>query len=240
MAKVLKYEKDAGVSSAESEQSQSSRPDASRNLLTLLLPGLSLAPAFHPQGAGAGAGAGLCSSLIFAKRSARRCKSQVMDEESMDDKTESSQPFQQLFDSWGILIDSVNRGESSQQSLANALAGEYDGEAVRSALNILISASPAVMFTKESCPSCKKAIAAFKLAGAIVRDVPLDDEDGPPRRAELGKMVRASDTPFIFIGGRYVGGFDDGDGSKAPGISDLAFAGKLAPMLEEAGALRAK
>ena len=57
-------------------------------------------------------------------------------------------------------------------------------------------------------------------------------------RAELGKMNGRSSVPQIYIGGKYVGGFDAGVGEEAPGILDLAFRGTLRGMLEEAGCLK--
>lgn len=71
------------------------------------------------------------------------------------------------------------------------------------------------------------------MVGAKVKNVCIDDR--AERRAELGKMVGRTAVPFIFVGGKYIGGFDGGTSLESPGISDLAFAGKLAPMLEAVG-----
>ena len=59
--------------------------------------------------------------------------------------------------------------------------------------------------------------------------VRLDDpwEKGNPIRAELGKMVGRSSVPCIFIGGKYVGGYDGGVGDDSPGILEMAFKGTL-------------
>ncbi len=68
----------------------------------------------------------------------------------------------------------------------------------------------------------------------------LDDpwEEGNPIRAELGKMVGRSSVPAIFIGGKYVGGYDGGVGKESPGILELAFRGTFREKLKEAGALK--
>jgi hypothetical protein len=42
---------------------------------------------------------------------------------------------------------------------------------------------------------------------------------------------------MVFIGGEYVGGFSDGPTEEAPGLVNLAFDGKLRPMLVESEAL---
>jgi glutaredoxin-related protein len=60
----------------------------------------------------------------------------------------------------------------------------------------------------------------------------------PKMRAELGKMVGRSSVPAIFIGGKYVGGFDSGvDNMESPGILEMAFKGTLREKLKEVGAL---
>jgi len=95
------------------------------------------------------------------------------------------------------------------------------------------------MFTWESSPSCKKAVEAFKTIDANVKIVRLDDpwSEGNPIRAALGRKVGRSSVPFVFIGGKYVGGFDGGTGDEAPGMVDLAFKGTLRDMLADAGAM---
>jgi glutaredoxin-related protein len=71
--------------------------------------------------------------------------------------------------------------------------------------------------------------------------VRLDDpwEKGNPIRAELGKMVGRSSVPCIFIGGKYVGGYDGGVGDDSPGILEMAFKGTLREKLVAVGALDA-
>ena len=96
------------------------------------------------------------------------------------------------------------------------------------------------MFTWQSSPSCKKAVEAFKLMNADVKIVRLDGpwSEGNPKRAILGKKVGRTSVPFVFINGKYIGGFDGGKNDDAPGMVDLAFQGKLRPMLLEAGAMK--
>merc|ERR1712129_430856 len=115
----------------------------------------------------------------------------------------------------------------------------YDTEAAKAGIDKEIDSAPCVVFYWESSPSCKQAFAALDTAGAKVKTVRLDDpwEKGNPIRAELGNMLGRTSVPAIFIGGKYVGGYDGGPSEEAPGILDLAFQGTLRPMLEEAGAL---
>ena len=95
------------------------------------------------------------------------------------------------------------------------------------------------MFTWEASPACKQAVKCLDIAGASYKNVRLDDpwSEGNPIRAELGKMVGRSSVPCIFIGGKYVGGFDGGVGDEKPGILTMAFEGTLREKLKEVGAL---
>jgi glutaredoxin 3 len=132
-------------------------------------------------------------------------------------------------------------GYDFKQSVAIAMAGEYDADAVKAEIQEQINSAPCVMFTWEASPACKKAIKYLDVAGAKYKIVRLDDpwESGNPIRAELGKMVGRSSVPCIFIGGEYVGGFDGGVGEESPGILEMAFKGTLREKLMAVGALDA-
>ena len=123
--------------------------------------------------------------------------------------------------------------------MAIALAGDYDASAVQSKIQEYINSAPCVLFTWEASPACKKAIKYLDIAGASYKIIRLDDpwSEGNPIRAELGKMVGRSSVPCIFIGGKYVGGFDGGVGDDSPGVLEMAFRGTLRDKLKEAGAL---
>ena len=96
------------------------------------------------------------------------------------------------------------------------------------------------MYTWENSPSCKKAVEAFETIGATVKIIRLDDpwEEGNPVRAVLGRKVGRTSVPFVFVGGEYIGGFDGGVSTSAPGMVDMAFQGKLREALSEAGAMK--
>ncbi|KAL7485950.1 hypothetical protein ACHAW6_011548 [Cyclotella cf. meneghiniana] len=132
-----------------------------------------------------------------------------------------------------------SQGYDFKQSVAIAIAGQYDEQAVQSKIQTHIDSAPCVLFTWEASPACKKAIRYLDVAGAKYKVVRLDDpwSEGNPMRAELGKRVGRSSVPCIFIGGEYVGGFDGGVGEKSPGILEMAFKGTLREKLAEVGAL---
>lgn len=145
--------------------------------------------------------------------------------------------------SFKIAQESNAAGSSFKQVVADVLAGDdYDKDAVSKSIEDTIASAPCVMYTWESSPSCKQAIAAFEVIGASPKIVRLDDpwEEGNPVRSMLGKTYGRTSVPFVFIGGKYRGGYDGGlenDTNDATGMVDLAFRGKLRDMLTEAGAL---
>ncbi|KAL3790137.1 hypothetical protein HJC23_009574 [Cyclotella cryptica] len=132
-----------------------------------------------------------------------------------------------------------SQGYNFKQSVAIAIAGQYDERAVQSKIQSHIDSAPCVLFTWEASPACKSAIRYLDVAGAKYKVVRLDDpwSEGNPMRAELGKRVGRSSVPCIFIGGEYVGGFDAGVDKESPGILEMAFRGTLRERLAEAGAL---
>ena len=159
--------------------------------------------------------------LDAVKTSAGR---QVMDEEEVKVEVEATPFFEKLVEGikfrYSLFQDAKDEGYNFKQSMACAMAGEYDEESVKEEINDIITSHPCVMFTWESSPSCKQAVTAFEKVGADVKNVRLDDpwSDGNPIRAEIGKMVGRSSVPMIFIAGEYVGGYDGGVSEDAPGI----------------------
>lgn len=142
-----------------------------------------------------------------------------------------------------IAQESNAAGNPGKQVLADILAGEYDANEVESKIEEAIASAPCVMFTWESSPSCKKAVEAFSTVNADVKIVRLDDPwgEGNPMRAVLGKQVGRTSVPFIFVDGKYIGGFDGPgveENEDAPGMVDLAFKGTLRDILKDAGAMK--
>jgi len=144
--------------------------------------------------------------------------------------------------SFRIAQESNAAGYGFKQILADVLAGDFDQDAVSQTIDETVVSAPCVMYTWESSPSCKKAIEAFQTIGAEPKIVRLDDpwEEGNLVRAALGRKVGRTSVPFVFVDGRYIGGFDGGlEGNPdAAGMVDLAFQGKLRDMLSEAGAMK--
>ena len=58
-------------------------------------------------------------------------------------------------------------GLDFKQSVADAIAGEYDREAITAEVQAAASASPLVLFTWESSPACKKALKLLAETGTL-------------------------------------------------------------------------
>jgi len=137
-----------------------------------------------------------------------------------------------------IFQASKAEGMDFKQSVADAIAGDYDLGAVTAAVKETAASAPLVLFTWESSPACKKALKLIEETGARPKVVRLDDpwSEGNPTRAALGRLTGKSSVPSIWIGGEYIGGCDDGPSDVSPGLVPMAFRGTLREKLEAAGA----
>lgn len=151
------------------------------------------------------------------------------------DEKSPLEKLQKAFD----LFQQGNSAGGFKQGVADALAGEYDRDKVTAEVKSLAQSAPLVMFTWEQSPACKKAIKYLEMAGVSPKIIRLDNpwEEGNPRRAALGGLTGRTSVPSIWIGGKYIGGCDDGPSEEAPGLVPMAFKGTLRPKLEEVGAL---
>lgn len=139
------------------------------------------------------------------------------------------------------LVRSMQLNRGFKQAVADALAGDITGkeaDILESSLKKAASA-PVFMFTWSNSPACKGAVSALTRIGAEFEVLELDKpwSEGNPIRAVLGIHLGQTSVPMIFIGGKFIGGFNDGPSEDAPGLVPLAFDGRLRPMLVEAGSL---
>ena len=171
--------------------------------------------------------------------SSPRAVSTISSSQLASSTTDDNSFIDNITQRYNIFQKAKSEGYDFKQSTAITIAGEYDEEAAKNKINEEINSAPCIMFTWEASPSCKQAIKYLDLAGANYKVVRLDDpwSEGNPIRAELGRMVGRSSVPCIFMGGKYVGGFDGGVGDESPGLMDMAFKGTLQDRLKEVGAL---
>jgi len=153
---------------------------------------------------------------------------------------QESTPLDALQTGVKLFLESRQAGSGFKQAVADSLAGEHDRAAAEAEVTAIASSAPLVVFTWASSPACKKALRYFEFAGVTPKIERLDDpwSEGNPKRAALGRITGKSSVPSIWIGGKYVGGCDDGPSDDAPGIVKMAFEGTLPAALEAAGATR--
>mmetsp|Transcript_45361 Transcript_45361/g.142239 ORF Transcript_45361/g.142239 Transcript_45361/m.142239 type:complete len:124 (-) Transcript_45361:210-581(-) len=99
----------------------------------------------------------------------------------------------------------------------------------------MIAETPALVLSKSYCPYCRQAKSVLSDMGADYKIVELDEvKGGSGMQREMSSIIGRSSVPAVFVGGKYIGGANDGG---MGGVLPLARAGKLQKMLKEAGAL---
>eukprot|EP00324_Dicrateria_rotunda_P004161 CAMPEP_0206163164 /NCGR_PEP_ID=MMETSP1474-20131121/11240_1 /ASSEMBLY_ACC=CAM_ASM_001110 /TAXON_ID=97495 /ORGANISM="Imantonia sp., Strain RCC918" /LENGTH=171 /DNA_ID=CAMNT_0053565597 /DNA_START=26 /DNA_END=541 /DNA_ORIENTATION=- len=117
------------------------------------------------------------------------------------------------------------------------LAGSYDEAEVKAMVERDIARKPCVMYTTTTCPFCAKAVSALDALGALYTNIELDVvDDGNAIKVELAQIIGQTSVPAVFVGGKFVGGCNDGG---MGGVLPLNSQGKLKDMLISAGALSA-
>lgn len=128
------------------------------------------------------------------------------------------------------LWDVFNEGK---KALVKKIAGDYDAPAIRNRIDALVNENPVLMLSFTTCPFCIKAKEVLGTAKYTV--VELDkDADGKAIRAELGEMVGRTSVPAIWIGGKFIGGCNDGP---TGGVVKLQESGELQKLLKSVGAI---
>ncbi|PIA29221.1 hypothetical protein AQUCO_06100016v1 [Aquilegia coerulea] len=92
----------------------------------------------------------------------------------------------------------------------------------------IIASDPVVVFSKTFCPYCVSVKKLFSDLGVTYKAIELDREsDGSEVQSALAELSGQRTVPNVFIGGKHVGGCDT--------VTSIHNAGKLVPMLTEAG-----
>ncbi|XP_068638271.1 glutaredoxin-like [Aristolochia californica] len=96
----------------------------------------------------------------------------------------------------------------------------------------IVSSNPVVVFSKTYCGYCARVKQLLNQVGAKYNVIELDVEsDGAALQSALVEWTGQRTVPNVFIGGKQIGGCDD--------VTATHTAGKLVPLLTEAGALAA-
>ncbi|CAH1423320.1 unnamed protein product [Lactuca virosa] len=94
----------------------------------------------------------------------------------------------------------------------------------------VVSSNPVVVFSKTYCGYCKRVKQLFKELNVSYKLLELDEEsDGSEIQSALAEWTKQTTVPNVFIGGQHIGGSD--------AVMEKHRAGKLVPMLTEAGAI---
>lgn len=124
-------------------------------------------------------------------------------------------------------------GQQFKQFVADIVAGDdYDIEAVNAKIDGFVADNPVAMFSFTTCPFCRRAKDLLDEKGVQYEVLELDELEGNAGneiRANLGRKTGRTSVPSIFIGGKYIGGCNDG-----PGLLPLENSGELDALLQEA------
>ncbi|MCL7032101.1 hypothetical protein MKW94_029862 [Papaver nudicaule] len=94
----------------------------------------------------------------------------------------------------------------------------------------IVSSNPVVVYSKSYCPFCVQVKQLLSQLGASFKAIELDKEsDGSETQSALAQWTGQRTVPNVFIGGNHIGGCDSTTG--------MHKAGKLVPLLTEAGAI---
>ena len=133
--------------------------------------------------------------------------------------------------------------------IVEAAGAGFDRAAAREELRQYLEASPVVLFSFVDCPWCllaKDRLREECTDDAAVRVIELEPlgREGKRLRASIALATGRTSMPAIFVGGRAIGGYTDGDpvGDDAdlclagsPGLKALADSGKLQELVAEVG-----
>jgi glutaredoxin 3 len=132
------------------------------------------------------------------------------------------------------LVAGNGLGYQFKQWVADVVAGgDFDREAVGSMIDSFVKDHPVAMFSFTTCPFCRRAKDYLEERGIPYQSLELDELEGNTGneiRSVLGRKTGRTSVPAIFIGGRYIGGCNDG-----PGLLPLAKSGELEELINATG-----
>ena len=92
---------------------------------------------------------------------------------SLDDNYDDASLLDKITKTYDNFQQARSDGYTFKQSMAIAIAGEYDADSVKREIQEQINSAPCVMFIWEASPSCKQAIKYMDIAGAKYKVVRL-------------------------------------------------------------------
>jgi glutaredoxin 3 len=174
------------------------------------------------------------ASTLFRLENDRVEQSSVLDGQGRKGEPMEWSESESFANKFSELVGGNPWGYRFKQWVADVVAGDdFDKEAVGTRIDAFVESHPVAMFSFTTCPFCRRAKDFFAQEGIEYRSLELDELEGNAGneiRSILGKKTGRTSVPSIFIGGKYIGGCNDG-----PGLLPLAKSGELTQLLKAAG-----
>ena len=173
------------------------------------------------------------ASFLFRLENDRVEKSSVVDEKGRVGEPMEWSEANSFANKFSELISGNDIGYGFKQAVADLIAGDYDEASVKKEVDSFVEENSIAMFSFSTCPFCRRAKDFLDEKGVKYSVLELDELEGNKGneiRAILGKKTKRTSVPSIFIGGKYIGGCNDG-----PGLLPLAASGELDELLLAAG-----
>jgi glutaredoxin 3 len=170
------------------------------------------------------------ASTLFRLENARVEKSSVTDEKGRVGEPMEWSENSSFANQFSEMVASNSVGYKFKQWIADIVAGDFDEDATNEKIERFVADNPVAMFSFSTCPFCRRAKDYLKEQGIQYQSMELDELDGNEGneiRAVLGKKTRRTSVPSIFIGGKSIGGCNDG-----PGLVPLSESGELDKLLK--------
>lgn len=173
------------------------------------------------------------ASTLFKLETARVDASSVEDNKGRTGEPMEWSESSSVANKFSEVVASNSLGYQFKQWIADIVAGEFDQDAVNTKVDAFVTENDVAMFSFTTCPFCRRAKDVLDEKGVSYQTMELDELDGTEGneiRAVLGKRTKRTSVPSIFIGGKYIGGCNDG-----PGLIPLADSGELDKLLKMKG-----
>mmetsp|Transcript_7953 Transcript_7953/g.11478 ORF Transcript_7953/g.11478 Transcript_7953/m.11478 type:complete len:228 (+) Transcript_7953:199-882(+) len=170
------------------------------------------------------------ASTLFKLENDRVEASSVVDEKGRVGEPMEWSEGSSAANKFSELVSSNPIGYQFKQWVADIVAGDFDEEGVGRKVDSFVAKNDVAMFSFTTCPFCRRAKDYLDEKGITYVSMELDELDGNEGnevRAILGRRTKRTSVPSIFIGGKYIGGCNDG-----PGLLPLAESGELDRLLE--------
>jgi glutaredoxin 3 len=170
------------------------------------------------------------ASTLFRLETARVEESSVADEKGRVGEPMEWSESTSFANKFSEMVAGNSLGSNFKQWIADIVAGDFDEKVTSEKIESFVSTNPVAIYSFTTCPFCRRAkdfLNEKEIPYTTIELDELDGNEGNEIRAMLGKKTGRTSVPSIFIGGKYIGGCNDG-----PGLMPLASSGVLDEMLD--------